>query len=158
VIASDIQTEIHLVQRTTSALVAARLIAKKKLSALVVADEAGAPVGIVSSADVLRLMLPGYVMDDVALASVFDEKGAEEVWAAASTHTIGELLDNHAVNVRDMLHVPHDATLIEVAAKLVDEHAQIAVVDGASDVPRFVTLPAVMDAILTFCTDEAPTS
>jgi CBS domain-containing protein len=154
-IASDIQIEIPLVKRTTSALVAARLIAKKHLAGLVVTDEAGAPVAIVSSSDVLRLMIPTYVMDDVALSSVFDEKGAEEMWAHVNEHTVGELFDNRKVNVRDVLHVPHDATLVEVAAKMVDAHVQIAVVDGAADEPRFITLPAVMDAILTFCTDAA---
>jgi CBS domain-containing protein len=153
VIASDIQIEIPLVQRSTSALVAARLIAKKHLAGLVVTDEVGAPVAIVSSSDVLRLMIPSYVMDDVALASVFDEQGAEEMWSHVNDHTIGELFENRAVNVRDVLHVPHDATLVEVAAKMVDSHVQIAVVDGAADAPRFITLPAVMDAILTFCSD-----
>ncbi len=51
------------------------MIARERLSAIVVADEDGTPVAVVSSADVLGLMVPGYVLDDISLAGVLDEAG-----------------------------------------------------------------------------------
>ena len=130
-------------------MAAARHIARDHLAALVVADASGTPIGVVSSADVLGLLVPSYVLQDMSLAGVLDEAGAEEMWSYADNRTIGELLDDDGVRVRELLTIDGDSTLIETAALMVDAHAQIAVVNG-TDPPMFVTLPAVMDAILTF--------
>lgn len=148
-LASDLQVPLPLVRRHTTALDAARVIARDHLAGLVVADDNGRPVAVVSSADVLGLMVPGYVLDDLSLAGVLDESGADEMWTRIAERTIGELLDDGGVSVREILRVDADANLVEMAALMVDAHAQIAVVRGTSDEPRFVTLPAVMDAILT---------
>jgi CBS domain-containing protein len=155
--ASDLQIPVSLVDRNTSAVVAARLIAEQHLAVLVVADKSGLPMAVVSAADVLGLLLPGYVLDDLALAGVFDESGAAEVWSGAESRTIGELLDDDGIEVHDLLRVDADATLVEVAAQMADAHAQIAVVKGHEREPAaFILLPAVMDAILLYC--EAPDS
>lgn len=146
--ASDIQVALPLIDRRTNAVAAARLIAQNHLAALVVADDSATPIGVVSSADVLGLLVPNYVLQDMSLAGVLDEAGAEEVWANARNRTIGELLDDDGVKVRAPMHLDADDTLIEVAARMVDGHAQIAVVDGPDGL-RFVTLHAVMDAIMS---------
>lgn len=148
-LASDLQVALPLVYRSTNAVDAAKLIAENHLPALVVADARGAAVAIVSSADVMRLMVPSYVLDDMSLAGVIDEQGAEEMWAKIAERTIGELLDDTRVPVRDILRVGADDTLMELAAKMVDARTQVAVVNGPKDEPHFVTLPIVMDAILT---------
>ena len=148
-LASDIQVTLPLVDRGTSAVAAARHIARDHLAALVVADASGTPIGVVSSADVLGLLVPSYVLQDMSLAGVLDEAGAEEMWSYADNRTIGELLDDDGVRVRELLSIDGDSTLIETAALMVDAHAQVAVVKG-TDPAMFVTLPAVMDAILTF--------
>jgi len=148
-LASDIQVALPLVDRGTSAVAAARHIAREQLAALVVADASGTPIGVVSSADVLGLLVPSYVLQDMSLAGVLDEAGAEEMWSYADNRTIGELLDDDGVRVRELLTIDGDSTLIETAALMVDAHAQVAVVNKADPV-MFVTLPAVMDAILMF--------
>ena len=147
--ATDLQTDLPLVDRRTTAVEAARLIARDRLAALVVADFEGSPVAVISSADVLRLMVPTYVLDDMSLAGVLDEAGADEVWGRADDRTVGELLDDDGVNVREILRVDPDSTLVEVAAQMVESHTQVALVKGSGDSPKFVTLPEVMDAILT---------
>ena len=147
-LASDLQVSLPLVQRNTTAIEAARLIARDRLAALVVANDGGTPVAVLSSADVLGLMVPGYVLDDMSLAGVLDEEGANEMWGRADQRTIGELLDDDGVSVRDILRIDADANLVEVAAIMVDAHAQIAAIKGSANEPRFITLPAVMDAIL----------
>jgi CBS domain-containing protein len=146
--ASDLQVTLPLVRRETTALEAARLIARERLAALVVADDAGVPVAVVSSADVLGLMVPGYVLDDMSLAGVLDEAGADEMWTRIGERTIGDLLDDDSVNVREITQIDADANLVEVAAMMVDTHSQIAVVGRPTPEACFVTLPTVMDAIV----------
>jgi CBS domain-containing protein len=147
--ASDLQVSLPLVDRHTSGLDAARLIAAEHLAGLVITDETGVPVAIVSAVDVLGLLVPGYVLDDISLAGVFDERGADEVWSQVRERTIGELLDDDGVRVHDLLEVDADANLVELAAQMAEAHAQVALVkkrDGRE--PRFVTLPSVIEAIL----------
>ncbi|MHC5795007.1 CBS domain-containing protein [Lacisediminihabitans sp. FW035] len=150
--ASDLQTTFPLVGRDSSALEAARLIAADRLAGLVVVDRSGIPAAVVSAVDVLKLMLPGYVLDDLSLAGVFDEGAAEEVFGHAKDHTIGELLDDESVRVYDLLVVEPDATIVEVAARMADARAQVAQVKGAAGAPPvFLTLPVVLDAVLALC-------
>ena len=99
-------------------------------------------------------MVPGYVLDDMSLAGVLDEAGAEEMWASARrAHDRRTARRRRRARCTSILHVDADATLVELAALMVDAHAQIAVVDGDRRAPRFVTLPSVMDAILAVCGD-----
>lgn len=150
--AKDLQTPMPIVRRETTAITAASLIAENGLIGLVIADKAGVPVAIVSAIDVLRLMLPGYVLDDLSLARVFDEAGTEELWGELHGRRIGDLIDDDGVSVHKILTVQAEATVIEIAALMVDAHTQIALITGlASDEPAFVTLPAVMNSILGFC-------
>ncbi len=155
-LASDLQVSLPLVQRATTALEAARLIARDRLAALVVADDDGTPVAVVSSADVLGLMVPGYVLDDLSLAGVLDEAGGDEMWARVNERTIGELLDDEGLNVGGITRIDADAHLVQMAAMMVDAHAQIAVVGDPAPKSRFVTLPDVMDAIVAACGKRAP--
>jgi CBS domain-containing protein len=149
--ASDLQVSLPLVQRRTTALEAARLIARGRLAGLVVANDAGIPFAVVSSADVLRLMVPNYVLDDMSLAGVLDEAGADEMWTRINERTIGELLDDEGVYVRDITRIDADANLVEMAALMVDARAEIAVVGTPAPEALFVTLPSVMAAILEAC-------
>jgi CBS domain-containing protein len=153
-LASDLHVSLPLINRRTPAVVAARLIARNHLADLVVADDAGTPVAVVSSSDVLGLMLPAYALDDMSLAEVLDEAGSEELWAGAGERIIGDLLDDDRVTVGGILHVDHDATMVQLAARLVGARARIAVVDGAEEGPRFITLPALMDAVLAVRGDD----
>lgn len=149
--ASDLQDRFPVVARDTSAIDAARLIAIDHRAGLVIADQNGIPVAVVSSVDVLGLLVPAYILDDMALAGVMDEKSAEEMWERASERTIGELLDDDRVRIYDLLVVEAGATILAVAAQMADARAQVAMVaHPAGEEARFVTLPVVMDAILKF--------
>lgn len=148
--ASDLQSDFPIVGRDTTALEGARLIATEKLAGLVVADTNGVPVAVVSAVDVLGLMVPGYILEDMSLAGVFDEQGAEDMWGHAGEHTIGEILDDDEDRLFDLLTVDADATILELAAHMADARAQVALVKGSGP-PQFVRLPVVMDAILKFC-------
>ncbi|CAN5185424.1 CBS domain-containing protein [soil metagenome] len=148
--ASDLKSNFPIVGRDTSAVAAATLVAQERLAGLVIADAKGIPVAVVSAVDVLGLLVPNYVLDDLNLAGVVDEQGAEDMWSHAGDHTIGELLDDDAVRLYDLLIVDADATILELAAQMADAHAQVALVRGSSPA-QFVRLPDVMDAILKYC-------
>lgn len=150
--ASDLQVSLPLVGRNTTALEAARAIAADDLVGLVIANAKGIPSAVVSAVDVLGLLVPSYVVDDMSLAGVLDETAAEEVWAKAGQSTIGELIDDDRVHIYELLRVDADDTILELAARMAHARAEIALVKGSlgSD-SKFVTLTALMDAILTFC-------
>ena len=135
----------------TPALAAAKLIAEADAVGLIVADTNGNPVRVVAAVDILRLLLPSYLRDDISLAAVVDEKGAEEMWTTAAHRTLGELIDDDAVRTPDLLAIDSDATIVEIAAQMADTRAYVLLVRGDTGAaPQFVTLPAVMQAIVTF--------
>lgn len=149
--ASDLQTSITMVDRHTSAQRAARLIADGSLPGLVIADAKGKPVTVISAVDVLGLLIPGYIRQDMSLAGVFDEKGAEEIWQHLDGRTIGDLLDDDGVHTFDLITVDSDATVVEIAAQMAEARAMIALVDSPPESePVFITLPTVMKSILSF--------
>lgn len=125
-IASDLQVSLPTVNRRTPAVVAARLVARGHLGALVVADDDGSPAAVVAPSDVLRLLLTA-------------DEGSD---------TMGTLLDDDDARVGPIVRIDPGAGLIEVATRMAASRAQVAVVDGDSRAPRFILLPLVIDAIL----------
>ena len=146
---SELAITLPVVERGMSALAAAHIIARDSRASIVVADAHGKPAAVISAVDVLRALMPRYVLDDVSLAAVFDEKGADEVWSEVPVQTIGELIDDEESRVLKILEVDSDATLLDVAAHMAQERTLVAMLRGvAGETPKFVTLPAVLDAVL----------
>ncbi len=142
-----------------SAISAAQIIARDSRASIVVADASGKPEAVIAAVDVLRALVPRYVLDDVSLAAVFDEKGADEVWNEVAIPTIGELIDDEESKVFGILEVDPDATLLDVAAHMANERALVAVIKGPGNGSRkFVTLPALLDAVLHVGYHSAPPS
>jgi CBS domain-containing protein len=129
-LASELQISIPTVNRRTPAVVAARLIAKSRLGAVVLADDDGTPAAVVAAPDILRLLLREEAADD--------ENGA----------TIGNLLDDDGARIGSILRIDAGADLAEVAVRMSAARAQIAVVDSDPRSPRFILLPLVLDAVL----------
>ncbi|MCV2392742.1 hypothetical protein OEB99_00320 [Actinotalea sp. M2MS4P-6] len=147
---SDLACSLPVVTRHTSGLEAARRIAGDRLTALVVADDTGRPRSVIPAVDVLGLLIPLYLREDVRLAAVLDDAAADELWSAAGQRTVGELLEDDDVNVFDILVVEPDATLVEVATLMAAAHTSIALIDDPDhEEPRFIILPTVLDAALT---------
>lgn len=125
-IASDLQVSLPTVSRLTPVPLAARLVARSGLPALVLIDDDGAPAALISAADVLRLLLP----------------------AGAGERTVGDLLDDDSALVRSPLHVDASIGLDDLAETMAAARAPLAVVDQNPRAPRFVLLSVVMDALL----------
>lgn len=147
--ARDLATALPVVDRATPALDAVRLVAAEDLLGVVVTDASGHPTELVSAVDITRMMLPPYVRSDLSLANVLGEVGTDDLHDQLATRTVGDLLDEKSVTTRDVLTVDADAHLVEIAARMVDAGTQIALVlDNNEDQPVFVTLPAVLDAVV----------
>lgn len=128
-LASDLLTSLPMVNRRTTALVAGRLLTHGRVSDLVLADDDGRPLGSISGSDVLPLLV------SVGLPT-------------ESERVLGDLLDNRRVVLGPLLRADPDDVLHELAARMADAGAQFAVVTGPDGRDRFVSLPAVMDALL----------
>lgn len=147
--ASDLQVPTPTVTRGTTAREAGRLIAGASRIGLVIANDAGVPEATVSATDVLRLMLPGYVLDDFSLAHVLGEADSEEVWEHLEQRTIGELVDDDGVPLHELVVVNADDTVLEIAAALVEAKSQLALVGPlAAGTAAVISLPDVMTAIV----------
>ncbi len=146
--ASDLVEQIPTVTASTGALEAAELIARYRLSGLIVADEQGTPVAVVPGSQVLKLVVPRYVREDPSLAHAYDEAGAEELCAKLSRHTIGELLDDDDVHRHDVPSVLPQDTLVEIATVMIEAHSPLVVVrDKAGKYYGAVTFSRAMAAI-----------
>jgi CBS domain-containing protein len=88
------------------------------------------------------------MLADLSLAGVLDEAGSDEMWAGINERTIGDMIDDADVTVREITCVDPDANLVALAATMVDAHVEIAVVGEPAPDAQFVTLPSVMDAIV----------
>lgn len=68
----ELAISFPLVGRATSAVSAAHIIARDSRTSIVVADSAGRPEAVIPAVDVLRALVPRYVLDDMSLAAVLD--------------------------------------------------------------------------------------
>ncbi len=66
--AEDIAEDFPVVSIDSGALDAARLLAEHRLPGIVVTDSAGKPYAVLPASQVVRFIVPRYVLDDPALA------------------------------------------------------------------------------------------
>ena len=127
--ARDLLIDSPLVGPTTPAQEALRVLATAGRPGLVVRD--GERYTVVPASQVLRLLLPRYVLDDPSLGRVFDEAGADDLVARVRDRTVGELIA--ALDRPDDAPEPTvdpDATSVEIAAVMSSARVpMVAVVD-----------------------------
>jgi CBS domain-containing protein len=126
--AADLAERVPLVTRDTSAVEAARILAAQSGGGLVLGDADGVPVALIAGTDLLRLVVPRYVLDDPRLAHVYDEAGAAELVARLGDHRLGELLDSGDVVRRELPSVLPEDTLIEIAVLMVQSRSPVVLV------------------------------
>ncbi|MEU3986611.1 CBS domain-containing protein [Streptomyces sp. NPDC026672] len=111
--ARDLAVEYRSVSVESDVLEAARLMAEHKLPALLVLDERGEPKAILPASQMVRLMVPAYVVEDPALAAVVDEQHADRLCQALAGRRVGDCLSSTAS--APPIADPDD-TALEVAA------------------------------------------
>jgi CBS domain-containing protein len=148
--AGEIAEPYPVVGIDTSALVAARLIARDRLPGLVVADENGKPMAVLPASEVVRFMVPDYVQDDPALAGVLGEVPIERVAARLAAARVADLLPSRPAELPVM---KVDDTVVELAAIMARLRSPLcAVVDGQK-VLGVVTAARLLELV---CGDELP--
>lgn len=129
--ARDLAVEYETVRVDSEALAAARLMADQKLPALLVVDAAGAPVAILPASQLVKVLVPAYVIEDPTLAAVIDEKHADRLCQALVGRTVGDCLSSKAGP--PPIAAPDD-TALEVAALMAQVRSPLVAVaekDGA---------------------------
>ena len=111
--AKDLAKPYPTIRMDTSAADAARLLAERRLPALIVVDANEHPLAILPGSQVLRLLIPPYVQDDPALARVLDEAFADRIWEALDEKVVADLLPRQRV---PLPVVAPDDTVLEIAA------------------------------------------
>ncbi|WP_329058388.1 CBS domain-containing protein [Streptomyces sp. NBC_00117] len=134
--ARDLAVEYEAVDVDSDAIQAARLMAEHKLPGLLVLDRHGEPKAILPASQMIKVLVPAYVVEDPTLAAVVDEKHADRLCQALSGRTVGDCLQDEAA--RPPVADPDD-TALEVAALMARVRSPlVAVVQRADDGPRLL--------------------
>lgn len=145
--ARDLAAQYPTVSLETAAVDAARLLADADLPGLVVVDDQGRPLTILSGTQVLRLVMPKYFTDDAALARVVDEPHADLFWQELAGRTVAQCLPEKP---RELPIVLPEATVLEIAALMARTHCPlVAIAARRGPLLGVVTLDALMDRILS---------
>ncbi|MFI0904477.1 CBS domain-containing protein [Streptomyces sioyaensis] len=125
--ARDLAVQYETVGLDSEALDAARLMAEHRLPGLLVVDEKGAPAAVLPASQMIKVLVPGYVVEDPTLAAVVDERHADRLCQALSGRTVRDCLSSTAPT--PPVAAPDD-TALEVAALMAEVRSPlVAVVD-----------------------------
>ncbi|MBC9718348.1 CBS domain-containing protein [Streptomyces sp. TRM66268-LWL] len=111
--ARDLAVDYESVGVDDDALQAARLMAEHKLPGLLVLGPGSEPKAILPASQLVKVLVPGYVLEDPTLAAVVDEKHADRLCQALRGRTVGDCLPKDAPP--PPVAAPDD-TALEVAA------------------------------------------
>ncbi|MCX4862245.1 CBS domain-containing protein [Streptomyces canus] len=111
--ARDLAVEYQTVRVDSDAMEAARLMAEHNLPGLLVVDERGEPKAILPASQMIKILVPAYVVEDPPLAAVVDEKHADRLCQALAGRSVGDCLPHEAA--APPIADPDD-TALEVAA------------------------------------------
>ncbi|MGW2485781.1 CBS domain-containing protein [Streptomyces sp. NPDC001606] len=147
--ARDLAVEYETVGVDTDATAAARLMAEHRLPALLVLDEQGAPQAVLPASQMIKTLVPAYVLEDPTLAAVVDERHADRLCRALEGRTVRDCLSR---SVPAPPVAEPDATALEVAALMARVRSPlVAVVDGDGAGRRLlgvITASRLLDRLL----------
>lgn len=129
--ARDLAVEYESVRVDGDATDAARLMAEHRLPGLLVLDERGEPKAILPASQMIKVLVPAYVVEDPTLAAVVDEKHADRLCQKLVGRTVGDCLSRTtpAPPIADP-----DDTALEVAALMAQLRSPlVAVAEKAKD-------------------------
>ncbi|WP_406175837.1 CBS domain-containing protein [Streptomyces sp. NBC_00996] len=113
--ARDLAVEYETVSLDADASAPPRLMAQQWLSALLVVDEAGMPKAILPTSQMVKVLVPMYVVEDPTLAAVVDERHADRLCEAPAGRTVRDCLSKDTPP--PAIAAPDD-TAPEVAAQM----------------------------------------
>lgn len=147
--ARDLADEYPSVTLDSDVLEAARLLAVRRLPGLLVLDEHDRPQAVLPASQLVKLLVPSYVIEDPALARVIDEEHADRLCQALAGRPVSEALPP----VRERQKPPMadaDDTALEVAALMARERSPlVAVMEGLGDGSHARGTPPRMLGVIT---------
>lgn len=151
--AADVVETLPTARPGDDVLSAVRMVSRRGLPGLVVADEQGAVVGCMSSVDLLRLALPGYVCEDAGLARVFDEAHADRIAAALAGTRVRDVVGK-AARTNRVPAVRPQATVVEIAELMVRQGCPLVLVEKEDGGPLgIVTANHLLDLLVAVAED-----
>jgi CBS domain-containing protein len=143
--AEDLDEQFPIVTVDSDAAEAARMLAEHSLPGLLVTDTSGKPYGVLLASDMLRLVLPRYVQDDLALAGVLGDALADHAAQNLAGKTVGDILPDqprtiHSVDVRD--------GVIKVAAEMAQLRTPLIAVTKNGKLHGVITASRLLAAAL----------
>ncbi|MEU2864587.1 CBS domain-containing protein [Streptomyces mirabilis] len=123
--ARDLAVEYETIGLDSDALDAARLMAEQRLPALLVVDERGAPKAILPASQMVKILVPSYVVEDPTLAAVVDERHADRLCVALADRKVRDCLSKSTPP--PAVAAPDD-TALEVAAQMAQARSPLVAV------------------------------
>jgi CBS domain-containing protein len=148
--ARELAEPFPVVHLDTDALEATRLLVDQALPGLVVVDRYGLPLFILPGSQVLRFALPDFVEEDRTLASVYSESDADALCESLRGRTVQELMPSTKFLPRGAPRpiVAPDATLMEVAAVMAEQHSPVVAVVDEGHIIGVITVHRLLGAAL----------
>jgi hypothetical protein len=140
----DYVEEFPVVGLETSALVAARLIARDRRPGIVVTGADGGPRAVLPASQVVKFMVPDYVQSDPALARVMGEVSADKLAERLRRATVADLLPDKPV---ELAVVNADDTLMEVAAIMARLRSPLCAVIESHRIIGVITAAHLLDLV-----------
>ena len=130
--AGDVAESAPFVRSTDAAMDALRTLTTAGLPGVVVRD--GPTFVVIPASQVLRVLLPQYVLDDPSLGRVWDEASADALADRLEGKRVADLVSALGLSKdRPEPVVDADSTLVEVAATMAAARVPlVAVVDGGT--------------------------
>lgn len=143
--AEQIAEDFPVVTIDADALAAARLLAEHQLPGIVVTDDSGRPHAVLPASQVVRFIVPGYVLDDPSLAGVLTESTADRVAEKLRGKTVRDVLPEHLHNVPP---AQADDTIIEVAAAMARLRSPLLAVVKDGTLHGVITASRLLAAVM----------
>jgi len=145
--ARDLAQSAPFVAPGDAALEALRVLTTAGLPGVVVRD--GGSFAVIPASQVLRVLLPQYVLDDPSLGRVWDEASADGLAARLEGRRVSDLVD--ALGLSDDLAEPAvdgDATLVEIAAVMAAARVPLVAVVDAGHFVGVVTVNSLVGHLI----------
>ena len=143
--AGDIAEDFPVVTIDSPALEAARMLAEHRLPGVVVTDKSGRPHAVLPASQVVRFIVPSYVLDDPSLAGVLDESMADRCGERLGDKKVRDVLPK---NLLDVPSVDADDTIIEVAAIMARHRSPLLAVMKDGNLHGVITASRLLAAAL----------
>lgn len=121
------------------------MLAEHRLPGVVVTDASGRPHAVLPASQVVRFVVPGYVLDDPALAGVLDESMADRCAERLGGKKVRDVLPEHLLDVPS---VDADDTIVEAAAIMAHHRTPLLAVMRGGELAGVITASRLLAAAL----------